>query len=116
MYHLLDLLQHSAAVRRVQIIHFVDEEDVQLLHARAELTDDSVLFVRELATADDSKYAYHWQDARGALICRWDNAPHHRRMTTFPHHKHIGSKNRIEPSVGILLERVLAEIEKRISS
>ncbi len=115
MYHLLDLLRSSPVVSRIDVLHFIDEEDIQLLHVRAELTDDSVLFMRELATADDSKYSYHWQDAKGTLICRWDNAPHHRRIATFPHHKHVGVKGHMEPSEDILLESVLAEIERRIA-
>lgn len=33
-------------------------------------------------------YAYHYQDANARLIFRYDNAPHHRQVSTFPHHKH----------------------------
>src|SRR4051794_4734093 len=35
-------------------------------------------------------YAFHLQDAGGRCIARWDNAPHHRDLTTFPHHVHLG--------------------------
>jgi hypothetical protein len=41
-------------------------------------------FVRRL------KYRYHLQALNGQLISRWDNAEHHRRMSTFPHHRHDG--------------------------
>ncbi len=34
------------------------------------------------------KYRFHWQNKSGKLIKRWDNAPHHRKLETFPHHIH----------------------------
>lgn len=33
-------------------------------------------------------YAYHYQDAERNLIFRYYNAPHHRGVNLFPHHKH----------------------------
>ena len=38
----------------------------------------------------------------------WDNAPHHKEVNSFPHHKHLGSK--VEPSN----ERNLSEVLKFI--
>jgi hypothetical protein len=37
------------------------------------------------------KYSFHWQDARGRLRRRWDNAPHYPNLPNAPHHVH--SKN-----------------------
>ena len=34
------------------------------------------------------KYSFHWQDARGRLIRRWDNAPHFPDLCNAPHHIH----------------------------
>ncbi len=34
------------------------------------------------------KYSFHWQDAQGNLIRRWDNAPHHPELPSAPHHVH----------------------------
>jgi hypothetical protein len=55
------------------------------------------------------KYAYHWQDSNGKLITRWDNAPDW-DVATFPHHKHVGQDNVVEPSFERTLEQVLAYI------
>jgi len=33
-----------------------------------------------------TKYRYHWQTGSGKLIKRWDNAPHHPEIDTFPDH------------------------------
>ncbi len=34
------------------------------------------------------KYRYHLQTAEGQLVSRWDNAPHHHDVSTFPDHRH----------------------------
>ena len=34
------------------------------------------------------KYRYHLQTAEGQLVSRWDNAPHHPDVSTFPDHRH----------------------------
>lgn len=34
------------------------------------------------------KYSFHWQDAQGQLIRRWDNAPHFPDLPNTPHHVH----------------------------
>lgn len=57
------------------------------------------------------KYRYHYMDANQALIFRYDNAPHHPNLSTFPHHKHLqtGEQDSEEPT----LEDVLLEIAQR---
>ena len=35
-------------------------------------------------------YSFHWQTRKGVLLKRWDNAPHHPEITTFPDHLHNG--------------------------
>ena len=42
---------------------------------------------------------------------RWDNAPHHQDISTFPYHLHDGDK--IVPSERVFIDEVLAEIHKR---
>lgn len=42
------------------------------------------------------RYTYHYQDASGKTIFRYDNAPHYPNLPTYPHHKHAGSA--IEPA------------------
>jgi hypothetical protein len=64
-----------------------------------------------------TKYRHHWQDSNGQLIKRWDNAPHHPEVNTFPHHLHDGTEDRIvsHPATNGLevLQRILAEVEAR---
>ncbi len=37
-------------------------------------------------------YRHHFQDAKQALIFRYDNAPHFPNLPTFPNHKHLPGK------------------------
>ena len=61
-----------------------------------------------------TKYRYHCQTARGKLLFRYDNAPHH-ETSTFPHHKHLRTPargERIIASKPPTIESVLDEIAK----
>ena len=55
------------------------------------------------------KYRYHFIDKENK-IKRWDNAPHHRKIKSFPHHFHNGSQ--ILPFDEISLEVVLEKIKQ----
>ena len=71
-------------------------------------TDDSRLYIKEYRFTDGSrKYAFHWETAGGDLIVRWDNAEHWHNISTFPHHKHVGTANNVLPSTETALEAVL---------
>lgn len=35
-----------------------------------------------------SRYRYHLQRVSGEFVVRWDNAPHHRHVASFPNHRH----------------------------
>jgi hypothetical protein len=60
------------------------------------------------------KYAYYWLDAHNNLITGWDNAPHHPRLSTHPHHKHIATQTVIHPSTETDLEAVLTVIRENL--
>ncbi|MEW6187143.1 MAG: DUF6516 family protein [Thermodesulfobacteriota bacterium] len=36
------------------------------------------------------RYSFHWQDAAGKLVRRWDNSPHHLELVFAPNHLHLG--------------------------
>ena len=44
----------------------------------------------------------------------WDNVPHHRRITTHPHHKHVGQQTNIQSSTETTLEAVLTVIRTQM--
>lgn len=58
--------------------------------------DDSFL---DVWLSDENDYSYHWeQRAQRGLIHRWDNAPDHPEVESFPHHFHDGGENNVVSS------------------
>jgi hypothetical protein len=55
-------------------------------------------------------YAYHYQRADGTLVFRYDNAPHHPEVSTFPDHIHI--QGRVEATEPPDLSNVLSRIDE----
>lgn len=59
---------------------------------RLHIYDGSYLDVR--LAGDD--YNFHWERrALDGMLYRWDNAPHHTGVTTFPDHFHSGSETNV---------------------
>lgn len=54
------------------------------------------------------KYRYQYMNSEMLMLFRYDNAPHHQHILTFPHHKH--DKEQIVASQEPTLEQVLLEI------
>jgi hypothetical protein len=54
------------------------------------------------------KYRFQYMDKKGRMAFRYDNAPHHREASTFPHHKHL--PDRVIPSTQPSLADILNEI------
>jgi len=85
------------------------------LVCRIELGDGTLLSVRDYLFPDGSrKYSFHWQDVNDDCILRWDNAPHHQNVPTFPYHQHVGKEDRIEESPPMKLKAVLEHIRNVI--
>jgi len=63
------------------------------LRIRLRLPDNSFLEISEALLVEEGEiiwlsYRYHWQDPIGCLILRYDDAPHHKEVETYPEHKH----------------------------
>ena len=56
------------------------------------------------------RYSYYWLTSADELKVGWDNAPHHIHLESFPHHKHVGRKENLQPSPETCLEGVIAII------
>lgn len=56
------------------------------------------------------KYRFHYMDDQGAIVFRYDNAPHHHDVSTFPDHKH--TPNEVIAAFPRELLCVIDEIEK----
>ena len=66
--------------------------------------------VKNIETKEKVKYRYHYMDKKNNLIFRYDNANHHPKIKTFPHHKH--TKDNVIESTEPELFDVLLEILK----
>ncbi|MCQ3937100.1 MAG: hypothetical protein DPW18_08650 [Chloroflexi bacterium] len=67
--------------------------------------------VVDTGQANKVKYRYHFMDKQKNLVFRYDNAPHHPQVKSFPHHKHTTRLVRAakEPTI----QNILMEISKR---
>ena len=74
--------------------------------------------VKDMNCSGKIKYRYQYMEPQDVCIFRYDNAPHHRNISTFPHHKHLGEGDEqivesTEPSLSdVLLE--IAEYERKL--
>ena len=58
-------------------------------------------------------YRYHLQDTNNKMIFRYDNAPHHRHLSSFPHHKH--ESDTVTASFKPSVDRVIQEMVDTLS-
>ncbi|MFH1076547.1 MAG: DUF6516 family protein [Pseudomonadota bacterium] len=115
---LLNLTERYRELVQSCLISEFDQAGANLrFKAKIVFVDGSVLSIRQVVFGEFMfKYAYHWQDKMGALICRWDNSPHWPGISTYPHHKHETVTNEVivRESLGGDLEEVFEEITATI--
>ena len=58
------------------------------------------------------RYSYYWLTSANELKIGWDNAPHHTHLESFPHHKHVGRQENLQPSAETRLEEIMQVIMK----
>lgn len=89
---------HDDAVYIRGVVLFTDASSLELS-----------LFIQKTGrTLSVDKYRFHYMDRQNRMIFRYDNAPHHPDLTSFPHHKHIS--NRTIPASFKELTDILEEI------
>jgi hypothetical protein len=87
--------------------------DEGLLKGKILFIDGSALeFLEYLKGTKPLKYRFQYMDDKGALVFRYDNAPHH-QVSTFPHHKHTPTDTIASHPPGLI--DVIDEIEKTVS-
>jgi hypothetical protein len=80
----------SEIVKAVEDLEIVQKEIATKLKAKLRLFDGSILWVREVYINDLIEvYSYYWLRPDETMIIGWDNAPHHKNVKTYPHHKHV---------------------------
>lgn len=108
----LELLNKYGFVNKTDVLDSRTWKEGFYYKIKITFVDNSVLFATEYFDEMKRKYSFHWQKQNGKLISRWDNTPHHKKIPTFPHHKHLSSGT-ITGSSEISLKEILNEIEKK---
>ena len=91
-----------------------EDADVGIVSGSITFKDGSVFHFKEVCLEKSRQYRYHYMDERNNLISRWDTAPHHKELKTFPHHIHL--PDGVKESKPLKLVDVLDEIESIIIS
>ena len=91
---------HKVAQYRIQIL-LSDGGLIQCIERKRQI--DHCL-VTEL-------YSFHWQNAEGKLIRRWDNVQHHPEINTFPHHMHDHNEANVLPHMPVDVFDILRIVE-----
>ncbi len=111
MFKILELLKTHKCLQSYEVLDYKQGPTFYYIKIKTELIDKSLLFIREFVSNEVRLYSHHWQKSTGELVIRWDNAPHHRNLKTYPHHKH---NPELEESESVNLKDVLDEITKLI--
>ncbi len=93
------------------------DENEGMIREKVLFVDGRVLYLMEYLKGEiRAKYRFHLDDKDGNILFRYDNAPHHNDVKTFPHHKHM-TGDKILPSKEMKFTevlKVLKEIERLI--
>jgi len=106
-------LNNSDFVKDYTVLDYKSDISSFYLKMKIVFIDNSILFSREYFDLNNRDYSFHWQNNENKLITRWDNAPFHKEIKTFPHHKHIENEIIVE-SNNISLNEILNIIYKNI--
>ncbi len=93
------------------------EIDVNLgwgfIQGRITFADGSTLEFSEQLPTERKKFRLHYRDAQNDLIMRWDSAPHHKTLSTFPFHKHTPHGIEAHPAITLIeaLDEIVAIIK-----
>jgi hypothetical protein len=86
------ILQLKWLIERETLDIECDEDaGVGMMSGSLQFKDGSALHFKEIFLVSQREYRFHFMDRHHRLICRWDSAPHHRELKTFPHHMHTSA-------------------------
>ena len=101
---------HQICGQLIRAVDLLPARNPNHIRFRLSFTDGSRLQVsEEWRRGELGAYSYYWLDAHDALIQGWDNAPHHRSVSTFPHHRHDARGN-VHSALPVSVSDVLGTI------
>lgn len=112
MENLISILSDCSIVAEHKVLKFERTKTTRRFKISIDLIDGSSLIINESTNPHGFRYAYHWQDAQNRLLARWDNAPYHPTLPTFPDHFHF--KDELKPAAQPMLREVFDFISKNL--
>lgn len=92
---------------------FGPDDSIGIISGIIVFKDGSTFHFKEVHLPASRKYRFHYMNLDNQLICRWDNAPHHHEIETFPDHVHF--PNEIRENAPMDLLEALRHIEEQVS-
>lgn len=77
-------------------------EEMGIIKGKITLIDGSVFDLREIVSKSEIDYRFHYMDKDMKLISRWDSAPHHPEIKSFPYHLHTTKGIAASPKMNII--------------
>lgn len=110
---MIDFSKYQNIITLIKITDEEHYENIYKIKGRLILIDNSFLDFREVYNNNKLiAYSYYWISQIKNTLIGWDNAPHHKEINTYPHHKHI--KGNILESKQHNMDDVLKYIESNI--
>jgi len=105
--------EYPDIIKGIERLEISEEDQIAKLKAKLLLFDGNILWIREIWVKEAMEaYSYYWLRPDGTVMIGWDNAPHHKEIKTFPHHRHVG--NEVEISQETDLAKVLSFIKNYV--
>ena len=95
---------------------FVSDE-MGVITGKVVFIDKSILDFMELVSTKEAEYRFHYMDKDKNLIFRWDSAPHHKEVPTFPYHLHTKKEVKESKKVNfidildVVIEKVIENLK-----
>jgi hypothetical protein len=109
------LLAATSSIHSSSITYDKRSSSIGFLRGVVYFLDGSELHIREFVNVEHGveryMYVYHYQRPDGAMVFRYDNAPHFPALPTFPHHKHEYGKADVIAASPPDLQTILTEIQ-----
>jgi hypothetical protein len=85
------------------VSEYDEENNIGMISGKLIFKDSTILHFKEIYLDETRRYRYHYMDESSNLICRWDDAPHHSDLKTFPYHIHLADGIKESPPVFYLI-------------
>ncbi len=87
-------------------------DEMGIIKGEIVFIDGSTLEFREMVSREIPDYRFQYMEKNNELLWRWDTAPHHKEIRTFPYHLH--SPKGIEGSEKVDLTYVIEKITNMV--